>query len=226
MNQDYFSSLPVELQALLTERMYVGESRLINRSILNANQVIFCKRASKITFNDIYDYINNYNEPFAFYMTSLKNNDIFYTYLFKDSIAAEFVIDSEDNYYIKNTSYTIDTLLDYIKAHIKNIDMDIDLLSTYNILKLRYCDDILPNYSKNTVIKKLQSLRLNIYHSSVNILLNIHKFLLTNAIIMHLYTIDLQGKMILHNPGDSVKFIRDECKILYNDIMDYLKTLD
>ena len=191
MYNDHFTSLPLELQTRLTNDINVRQARLINKSTLEANKIKYCKSIKKITLDDIYDYGENYDYSFVLYTYDNHRNIVVNNaYIFNNGISnVKFTLEIsvfgiDNRYYVEQiNNVTFENVIKDTQQH--NMVVNIDLLSTYNILKLKGCDKIIKHYSKNKVLLLLQHEQLELYSPNLDIS-DLHLWLLSNAIIMGL----------------------------------------
>ena len=238
IEENYFNLLPLELQSKITQDIKVGQARLICKTLLKANEIKFCKSINKINKNSICEYTNESNLPFAINVKI--DSWLSYTYIFNESISnSRFVIKHDRKYYVE-----------HVKTHFTEIlhmgGLSIDLQSRYNILrnrnffqakinkssllclKLGNCDNIIPHYAKNQIGFAHEKERLTMYSPSCNFL-TLHRWLLTNAIVMGIRKMsDYKHNMILyniysHDLENQMNILKNECKTLFNDISVYIK---
>lgn len=164
-------TLPIELQHIIFFYINLTTARLIYKQLTTAFNPQLIQNMHHITKEHRLDYYND------------GNNMVFYqgnnTYL---SINFKLKISGTGDYHIAgfgDTNLNIKTLL---------WSTPIDLMSTYNILKKR--DIYKTFYAKNRILFLLNQNKLMLYAKSSNIIKNIHMFLLTNAYLMGLRSLD------------------------------------
>lgn len=229
----YFNLLPLELQSIITDNIKVTQARLINKTILKANEIKFCKSISNINRESIYEYMEQTDNIFAvdYYCLEnfMKSRDNV-TYLFNNGISNNNFVKIGDyqKYYTQCDQINIS---DFMKvSREKGWLIDIDLLSKYNILKSRGCDKIIPHYSKNKIQHMLKSEKLGLYSAFCSIT-KLHSWLLTNAIVMgiHCYNFTNNTEIIFDRRSDEYYntwvLLKDQCKILFDNISVYIEKL-
>ncbi len=245
MNQfTHFKNLPLEIQSLIYEANLQSSYRtdkLSNRITKNAYVDKICTKS--ITFNEIKNYIAEYQPEHIYYFYQEKSEIIQHMKVMKYhliddenmlpryGLSYEIVEEDEDE-----TFYTliIDALQD------SNIEQkEPDLLTQYYIYYLRGCDTIKPYFSKNKVLKQLNNQYNLLYTENHNDLLSLYLYLRVNLYNfpilitknIYLYYIWSTGEV---NTLDNVVLNYDEClkdlyihiDILYQQLIKQIKKLD
>lgn len=206
-----YHSLPNEIKNLIHLPLTI--SRLINKEILKIKEPEFITRMNYISLQRRSDYLHN-----AKHMVCTSNMD-FGCSLYNQG---QFIIRSSGfnevgNYNFISENHTvcdIDYMLHRIKMGLFLIreDVEIDLLSTYNILEERKY-----NIAKNTILKMLNS-KISLKYAIKN-RQEYHSWLYFNAMIIGLKQLNVKVRTIY------VDNYVTECAQLHHELVNYFKNL-
>jgi hypothetical protein len=193
-------NLPFNIIETITEPIPFSTKRVLNKLYKQNNDVKYCERAANI-----------YHDDLVYTKTNIKNNVIYY---YNDDYDTEAQIKLNELIYIYKITKVND---EYYVLKSKNINkyqdinnntiIDIDLLSKFQILKNRGCEDIVPNYTKQHILKFLLNTFVDNFNpESSNDLIYLYMYLHSNLVLLG-YNNDLLNVKIKINKQPKVNFL-------------------
>lgn len=166
------TTLPSTIINTITQDVPTPIKRSINKEFLLTYSHDYCTLAAHIYHDDMIYAMNHFNHYAIYYhhQAYVKINKTILKYKIKQV---------DDNYIV--TLKNKNTIED-----INNNIIDIDLLSQYQILKNRGCEDLIQNYSQKNILKILSTQFHNYFNpDQIQDLLYLYVYLHSNYLLIH-----------------------------------------
>jgi len=210
------NTLPTNIINTITDYIPNTLKRSLNKQYYLNNTKEYCELAAHIYNDDMLYVINNYNHFVVYYYN--KNFQL-EAHLQLPNQMWLYKIKQKDDYYIlsiknKNKELEFNSLI------------DVDLLSQYQILKNRGCEDFKKDFAKSNVIHFLQN-TFNNYFNPDNIqdLIYLYVYLHSNNILIYHNQINVVKKTFKIGKIPKDVFLKDIYD-LYNLLYVYFDVLE
>jgi hypothetical protein len=192
--------LPPSVIDEITNYISLTKKRGINRKYKTETDANYCQKAAFIYNDDMLYAKNTFDSKVIYYYSDNYDTEAI---LYLDSRCYKYKI------YKKNNTYVLSMKHINVPTEPTNI-IDIDLVSKYNILKNRGCEDVIPNYAKtHTLDFLLQTFVNNFNPDKIEDILYLYVYLHSNTILLNYNTFEPNKKIFKVNKLPSNNLLND-----------------